>query len=312
MDKACQFHDPARNTVSNCREFARAALAATAAPPSAGERIADVLTDPAAWIGPAASPANDAPRLPCDVRVGAVVFRKGVTVSALQGKLDRDVAAFVRAQYPEDVFPENGTSLDSKSARMARLTCDNILRRHAQLVADARDAFQTPAAPASAPLTPFAEDAHTLAALAIQSDRYGSDPEFRDAVDNVLNQTKRAAFQTPAAPAAESLEKALDVISEVAACDIDHSTRRYHVVQIDRETWDEVQRLADTPPNRATVQPAACPTCGKTATPYCDLPECGLASQTPAPRPCACTGKCMKLRGEPPPEGRYCAGEVQS
>jgi hypothetical protein len=54
------------------------------------------------------------------------------------------------------------------------------------------------AEPASAPLTPFAEDAHTLAVLAIQSDRYGSDPEFRDAVDNVLNQTKRAAFQTDA------------------------------------------------------------------------------------------------------------------
>jgi hypothetical protein len=58
-----------------------------------------------------------------------------------------EAVALVRAQYPEDVFPENGTSLDSKSARMARLTCDNILRRHAQLVTDARDADQPAATP---------------------------------------------------------------------------------------------------------------------------------------------------------------------
>ena len=33
----------------------------------------------------------------------------------------------VKERYPEDVFPPDGNSLDCKSARMARLTCDNII-----------------------------------------------------------------------------------------------------------------------------------------------------------------------------------------
>lgn len=36
--------------------------------------------------------------------------------------------ASVRAHYPESVFPPDGESLDCKSAFMARVTCDNILR----------------------------------------------------------------------------------------------------------------------------------------------------------------------------------------
>ena len=32
-----------------------------------------------------------------------------------------------KERYPEDVFPPDGNSLDCKSARMARLTCDNII-----------------------------------------------------------------------------------------------------------------------------------------------------------------------------------------
>ena len=33
----------------------------------------------------------------------------------------------VKERYSEDVFPPDGNSLDCKSARMARLTCDNII-----------------------------------------------------------------------------------------------------------------------------------------------------------------------------------------
>jgi hypothetical protein len=36
---------------------------------------------------------------------------------------------YVRSWYPLDIFPEDGQSLDCKSARMARITCNNILER---------------------------------------------------------------------------------------------------------------------------------------------------------------------------------------
>lgn len=38
----------------------------------------------------------------------------------------------VAARYPTDVFPEDGQSLDCKSARMARLTAENIKREIAE------------------------------------------------------------------------------------------------------------------------------------------------------------------------------------
>jgi hypothetical protein len=37
-----------------------------------------------------------------------------------------DAVVNVRSHYPEDVFPEGGTTIDAQSASMARLTCDNI------------------------------------------------------------------------------------------------------------------------------------------------------------------------------------------
>lgn len=40
----------------------------------------------------------------------------------------------VRGYYPESVFPENGESLDCKSASMARHTCDNIKKRADELM----------------------------------------------------------------------------------------------------------------------------------------------------------------------------------
>ncbi len=46
-----------------------------------------------------------------------------------------DTIQKVRSMYPTDIFPENGESLDCKSARMARLTCDNIAREFAALTA---------------------------------------------------------------------------------------------------------------------------------------------------------------------------------
>lgn len=39
-----------------------------------------------------------------------------------------EVIATVKAQYPASVFPENSESQDAKSARVARLICDNIKR----------------------------------------------------------------------------------------------------------------------------------------------------------------------------------------
>ena len=41
-------------------------------------------------------------------------------------KLTQEACSEVAAQYPTAAFPENGTSLDCKSARMARLTVKNI------------------------------------------------------------------------------------------------------------------------------------------------------------------------------------------
>lgn len=32
----------------------------------------------------------------------------------------------IRAHYPEEVWPNEGDSVDCKGAKMARLTCDNI------------------------------------------------------------------------------------------------------------------------------------------------------------------------------------------
>jgi hypothetical protein len=34
----------------------------------------------------------------------------------------------IRNQYPTDIWPDDGMSIDCKSAKMARLTCDNVWR----------------------------------------------------------------------------------------------------------------------------------------------------------------------------------------
>lgn len=45
--------------------------------------------------------------------------------------LDEVFAAIqeVKDAYPTSVFPEAGTSMDAKAAKMARITCDNIMHR---------------------------------------------------------------------------------------------------------------------------------------------------------------------------------------
>jgi hypothetical protein len=50
-------------------------------------------------------------------------------LSELEGEVRRlrGAIATVRSWYPEDVFLPDSNSLDAKCARMARLTCDNIL-----------------------------------------------------------------------------------------------------------------------------------------------------------------------------------------
>ena len=55
-------------------------------------------------------------------------------VQEMQPDLDKIIEEAVshycnkfKERYPEDVFPPDGNSLDCKSARMARLTCDNII-----------------------------------------------------------------------------------------------------------------------------------------------------------------------------------------
>lgn len=40
----------------------------------------------------------------------------------------RDVVDTVRDKYPEDVFPDDGESMDAASASMARRVCEEILR----------------------------------------------------------------------------------------------------------------------------------------------------------------------------------------
>jgi hypothetical protein len=53
-------------------------------------------------------------------------FRAGLaSIIRAQIRVIRDVAA----QYPTDVFPEDGETVECKAAKMARLTCANIERR---------------------------------------------------------------------------------------------------------------------------------------------------------------------------------------
>ena len=42
-------------------------------------------------------------------------------------KIIADAINTVKSWYPVDVFPEDGQSIDSKCAKMARKTCENIL-----------------------------------------------------------------------------------------------------------------------------------------------------------------------------------------
>lgn len=47
--------------------------------------------------------------------------------SAEYEKIIADAINTVKSWYPVDVFPEDGQSIDSKCAKMARKTCENIL-----------------------------------------------------------------------------------------------------------------------------------------------------------------------------------------
>ena len=50
----------------------------------------------------------------------------------------------IKAQYPVEVFPEDGESMDCKSARMARLTCDNVFRYYMEQKDDRLEAEKEP------------------------------------------------------------------------------------------------------------------------------------------------------------------------
>lgn len=60
-----------------------------------------------------------------DVRAGR---QSGSAGSAVRRLDVIKVIEYVRSRYPEDIFPPDGKTLDCKSAKMARLTCDNIRR----------------------------------------------------------------------------------------------------------------------------------------------------------------------------------------
>ncbi|HVT78423.1 MAG TPA: hypothetical protein VHD87_15405 [Acidimicrobiales bacterium] len=51
----------------------------------------------------------------------------------------RRAVAHVRAHYPTDVFPEDGTSIDCATARFARGLCDEIVRLADEYAADRQD-----------------------------------------------------------------------------------------------------------------------------------------------------------------------------
>lgn len=59
--------------------------------------------------------------------------------AAVRERTDQ-LAAFLSAistvsgWYPESVFPEDGESIDSKSASMARITCENVKREFLRLI----------------------------------------------------------------------------------------------------------------------------------------------------------------------------------
>jgi hypothetical protein len=61
----------------------------------------------------------------------------------------RESIAIVRSWYPVDVFPEQGESLDSASARMARLTCDNIGREFKLRMDELAEALAAPTSAAT-------------------------------------------------------------------------------------------------------------------------------------------------------------------
>ena len=66
-----------------------------------------------------------------------LVNRLQATLDAARAREDAwpRAIAWVRGHYAEDVFPPESTTPDAKAARMGRLTCDNILRRHAEELA---------------------------------------------------------------------------------------------------------------------------------------------------------------------------------
>jgi len=62
------------------------------------------------------------------------VARERDEVEYLLRELVKIPERFTDENYPTDVFPEDGTSLDCKSARMARLTASNIVKRQRDLI----------------------------------------------------------------------------------------------------------------------------------------------------------------------------------
>ncbi len=50
------------------------------------------------------------------------------TIHVIERKAVDNAISEVRSWYATDIFPESGESVDAKCAKIARLTCDNILR----------------------------------------------------------------------------------------------------------------------------------------------------------------------------------------
>lgn len=55
-------------------------------------------------------------------------FRAWEAAEKLEREACKEACRKIAAQYPADIWPENGESLDCKSARMARLTAANCER----------------------------------------------------------------------------------------------------------------------------------------------------------------------------------------
>ena len=143
-----EFRKEARDIIAAIREHA--ALAALDATPAAAvPRTFEELVEKA---GPLQSTVLASPTPPatavqpvglreaCPLEAAGAVHSDSWGLGYEAGRADEKAAAVaavaeVRARYPEDVWPDGGESLDCKSARMARLVCDEI----SKLVSGAAD-----------------------------------------------------------------------------------------------------------------------------------------------------------------------------